>query len=75
MHAPGHCNFTASETVAVILTMVERLNVGHWAGTATPEALDALRIVAERGSVDLRPVPPGQAAEAVALARATAAPL
>jgi pimeloyl-ACP methyl ester carboxylesterase len=38
--APGHCNFTASEQTAALLTMAKRLSSARWPAT-TPQAMNS----------------------------------
>lgn len=37
---PGHCNFTTAETLTAVTTLLDRIESGRWANSATPRALN-----------------------------------
>ena len=39
---PGHCNFADAEIAAMVTTLQQRLDTGHWANLAHPAALNRL---------------------------------
>jgi len=41
VHRAGHCTFTPAETVAALKALISRVDTGHWAGVADPDALNA----------------------------------